>query len=119
DSCGCSRPPGRLANWISQGRMLPAIVLSSTVPCPGSSMILLFALTVGNLAIGLLAIGMFALGMGIVLVTVCLLAVVGKAQLFRRMEGRIGSMLHHGVEAVAGAAIIGFGASVMWNGLMY
>lgn len=82
-------------------------------------MILLFALTVGNLAIGLLAIGMFALGMGIVLVTVCLLAVVGKAQLFRRMEGRIGSMLHHGVEVVAGAAIIAFGASVMWSGAMY
>lgn len=119
ENCGCSRPPGRLATWIGQGRMLPAIVLSSTFPCPGSTMILLFALAVGNLAIGLLAVGMFALGMGITLVTVCLLAVLGKHQLFEHIGGRFGHALHHGVEIVAGVAIVLFGIFWMWGGPVY
>lgn len=119
ENCSCNRPPGRIARWIGQGRMLPAIVLSSTFPCPGSTMILLFALAVGNLFVGLLAIGMFALGMAITLVTVCLLAVNGKHHFFAHVGGRFGQILHHGIEIVAAVAIILFGIFWMWSGPVY
>ncbi|GAB6088464.1 nickel/cobalt transporter [Spirochaeta dissipatitropha] len=119
ENCSCNRPPGRIARWVGQGRMLPAIVLSSTFPCPGSSMILLFALAVGNLAVGLLAISMFAFGMAITLVTVCLLAVTGKHHLFEHVGGRFGNVLHHGIEIVAAVAIILFGIFWMWSGPVY
>ncbi|GAB6090094.1 nickel/cobalt transporter [Spirochaeta dissipatitropha] len=111
-SCGGDKPPGKLANWLSRGKMLPAIVLSATVPCPGSSMILLFALAVGNLAIGLLAVGMFATGMGLTLVSICLIAVLGKNSLAKKLNSPVGHFLHEGLEIVAAAAIIFFG--IIW-----
>lgn len=106
------KPPGRIATWLSGGRMLPAIVISATVPCPGSSMILLFALAVGNLTIGLLAVSMFAVGMGTTLIVVGLIAVMGKRQLIQRMNGKIGHALHEWLEIAAAVAIIAFG--VFW-----
>ena len=103
------KPPGKLANWISRGRMLPAIVLSATIPCPGSAMILLFALAVGSLTIGLVAVSMFALGMGFTLITFCMIAVLGKNTLIEHMHGRAGHLLHESIEVVAAVAIIVFG----------
>ncbi|MFW5801328.1 MAG: hypothetical protein ACOCVC_04810 [Spirochaeta sp.] len=104
--------PGRLATWLSRGRLLPAIVLSAAIPCPGSSMILLFALSVGSLSIGLIAVAMFAAGMGVTLTAICLIAVLGKQKMVEKMHGSTGHVLHEILEIAAAAAIILFG--LLW-----
>ncbi|THB63714.1 MAG: hypothetical protein D6B26_05735 [Spirochaetaceae bacterium] len=109
DDQAAEKPPGKLAQWLSRGKMLPAIVLSATIPCPGSAMILLFALAVGNLLIGLVSIISFATGMGIVLSIVCVIAIYGKQQFIQRITGKTGRRLHEAVETIAAIAIIAAG----------
>ncbi len=102
------RPPGKIAQFLSGGKMLPAIVLSATVPCPGSAMILMFALAVGNLMIGLTAVIAFAAGMGTTLIAICLVTVAGKTQFTSKFSH--GHFLHEALELIAAAIIIIIGS---------
>ncbi|TVR66154.1 MAG: hypothetical protein EA427_16740 [Spirochaetaceae bacterium] len=93
--------------------LLPAIVLSAIVPCPGSAMILLFALSLGVVSLGLYAVAVFSLGMAITLSTVLVVTVLSKKVLFRALEGRFGEALHLGVEGLGGLVMVLFGAVLL------
>lgn len=100
---------------ILRGRMglLPAIILSAIVPCPGSAMILLFSLSLGAVSLGLCAVAVFSLGMAITLSTVLAVTVLSKKVLFRALEGRFGEALHVGIEGLGGLVMVLFGAVLL------
>ncbi|SIQ34665.1 ABC-type nickel/cobalt efflux system, permease component RcnA [Alkalispirochaeta americana] len=93
----------------SSRKLLPVIVLSGLVPCPGSSMIMIFALSVGVLALGLIAVGAFAVGMALSLSGVCIATIFVKERIHLLLESRRGHSLHHGIEIGSAAAMVLFG----------
>ncbi|TVR61226.1 MAG: hypothetical protein EA426_03725 [Spirochaetaceae bacterium] len=89
--------------------MLPAIVISAVVPCPGTAMILLFAVSLGAIGLGLLATFAFSLGMAVTLVGVSVIAVVSKRAVTGALDGRVGEVLHTTIEGVGAVAMCVFG----------
>ena len=109
-----SEESGRLLQFLRKRiGLLPAIILSAIVPCPGSAMILLFALSLGVVSLGLYAVAVFSLGMAITLSTVLVVTVLTKQVLFRALEGSFGEALHVGIEGLGGLVMVVFGAILL------
>lgn len=105
---------GRVLQFLKKRiGLLPAIVLSAIVPCPGSAMILLFAISLGVVSLGLYAVAVFSLGMAITLSTVLVVTVVSKRALFHALDGRFGEVLHVGIEGFGGLVMVVFGAVLL------
>lgn len=68
------------------------IMVASVVPCPGTIMVLLFALYLDALLLGLAATGAIALGMGFVVSASAYLAWFGREGLFSRIKASEHSM---------------------------
>ena len=62
------------------------IIVASLVPCPGTIMVLLFALYLDALFLGMAAIGAIAIGMGLVVSAAAYLAWFGREGLFNRLK---------------------------------
>jgi ABC-type nickel/cobalt efflux system permease component RcnA len=62
------------------------IIVASLVPCPGTIMVLLFALYLDALLLGIAALAAIALGMGLVVSTAAYLAWFGREGLFNRLK---------------------------------
>jgi ABC-type nickel/cobalt efflux system permease component RcnA len=68
------------------------IIVASLVPCPGTIMVLLFALYLDALLLGVAAIAAIALGMGLVVSAAAYLAWFGRQGLFNRLKASEHSM---------------------------
>lgn len=90
-------------------RLLPVIIISGLVPCPGSSMIMLFAVSVGVVTLGLIAVGSFAVGMAIVFSGICVATILVKERINRLLESRRGRALHHAIEIGGALVMVVFG----------
>jgi ABC-type nickel/cobalt efflux system permease component RcnA len=64
------------------------LFVSSLFPCPGATMILLFALSEGLLTIGILGVVAMSIGMGTIISLVGYLAMTGREGLFRWFKNR-------------------------------
>ena len=64
------------------------LFISSLFPCPGATMILLFALSEGLLTIGILGVVAMSVGMGTIISLVGYLAMTGREGLFRWFKNR-------------------------------
>ncbi|TVQ38512.1 MAG: hypothetical protein EA384_09050 [Spirochaetaceae bacterium] len=100
------RAVGRLKQRIG---LLPAIVLSALVPCPGSAMILLFSLSLGVVWLGIYATLVFSAGMAVTLTAISVAAVLTKRAVSGALDGPLGEALHLGIEGLGGLAMITFG----------
>lgn len=90
-------------------RLLPIIIVSGLVPCPGSSMIMLFAVSVGVVTLGLIAVGSFAVGMAVVFSAICVTTILVKERINRLLESRRGHTLHHAIEIGGALVMVLFG----------
>ena len=93
--------------------LLPAIVLSAAVPDVGSAMILLFAISLGVVSLGLYAVVLFSLGMAVTQTAVLVAAVLSKRAVAGALDGRLGQIVHIGLEGLGGVAMIGVGAVLL------
>ncbi|NBF39505.1 MAG: hypothetical protein GVY14_03730 [Spirochaetes bacterium] len=93
--------------------LLPAIVLSAVVPDAGSAMILLFAISLGVVSLGLYAVVIFSLGMAVTQTAVLAAAVLSKRAVTGALDGRLGEIVHIGIEGLGGVAMIGVGAVLL------
>lgn len=91
-------------------RLLPVIIISGIVPCPGSSMILLFAISLGAMSLGLLAVGAFAVGMAISLSFLSVATILIKTRITGALNGPRGHMMHHVIEIGSAIFMVAFGA---------
>lgn len=90
-------------------RLLPVIIISGIVPCPGSSMILLFAISLGAMSLGLLAVGAFAVGMAMSLSFLAVATILIKTQITDALQGPRGHAMHHAIEIGSALFMVAFG----------
>jgi nickel/cobalt exporter len=64
------------------------VAIASLVPCPGVTMLLLFAIYAGQLALGIAGVLSMSLGMGLVVSAAGYLAFGGREKLFRSLKSR-------------------------------
>ena len=93
--------------------LLPAIVLSAVVPDAGSAMILLFAISLGVVSLGLYAVVLFSLGMAVTQTAVLVAAVLSKRAITGALDGRLGEIIHIGLEGLGGVAMVAVGAVLL------
>jgi ABC-type nickel/cobalt efflux system permease component RcnA len=106
--------PSRLSQFFrNRLGLLPAIVLSAVVPDAGSAMILLFAISLGVVSLGLYAVVIFSLGMAVTQTAVLAAAVLSKRAVTGALDGRLGEIVHIGIEGLGGVAMIGVGAVLL------
>jgi ABC-type nickel/cobalt efflux system permease component RcnA len=79
------------------------VLTASLFPCPGSILILLFSLSLGEIGWGILAVLFLSLGMGITITGAALLARTGREGLFRRLKAREKGMARLGAALESGA----------------
>ncbi len=98
-----------------QGRvgLLPAIVLSAVIPCPGSALIMMFALSLDAITVGIYAVVVFSVGMALTLSIVSVIAIVLKRATLRSFDGAFGEVLHIGVETLGAVVLVLFGVSLL------
>lgn len=86
------------------------IVITSLVPCPGATMVLLFALYLGLALQGILAVFAMSLGMSLVIAGAGYLAWAGRTGLFHRLKEREGLLerLSSILELVSWLAMLAF-----------
>lgn len=96
-------------NGALGNRLLPVIIISGIVPCPGSSMILLFAISLGAMSLGLLAVGAFAVGMAISLSFISVATILIKTQITDALNGPRGHAMHHAIEIGSALFMVAFG----------
>lgn len=90
-------------------RGLPAIIISGIIPCPGSTLVLLFSLSVGVLWAGVIAVTSISIGMALALTLLSLATIFLKERLVKLFEGHLGHLVHAGVELLGAAVMLGFG----------
>lgn len=91
---------------------LPAIILSGLVPCPGSTVVLLFSLSLGIVSVGVLTVSAISFGMAVTLSALSVATIVLKKGILAR-EGRFGHLLHHGIEIFAAGVMLLFGLALV------
>ena len=106
--------PAPRARGLRQGRLtLPAIVLSGLVPCPGSTVVLLFSLSLGILTVGIATVSAISFGMAVTLSVISVSTILLKRSILAR-EGRLGHAIHHAVEIGAAAFMLLFGVGLLF-----
>jgi ABC-type nickel/cobalt efflux system permease component RcnA len=84
------------------------IIVASLVPCPGTIMVLLFALYLDALVLGIAALASIALGMGLVVSAAAYLAWFGREGLFNRLKAS-----EHAMARVSGFMELGSYAVIL------
>jgi nickel/cobalt transporter (NicO) family protein len=104
DSQNLSRP------YDSRRSLIPVIVVSGIIPCPGAAMILILALTMGSFTIGVIAVASMSLGMAVTVSGVAVVTIVGKERILHFVERKatLRKWLHEGVETVGALILVLF-----------
>ncbi|MGD9649703.1 MAG: nickel/cobalt transporter [Dongiaceae bacterium] len=85
------------------------------IPCPGPILVMLFALAHDLIPFGILASLFMAMGMFLTIMTVALLAIAGKAGVFKAVEGPLTMRLSQGLALLGGLIITAFGALELFS----
>lgn len=103
------------ARRSSSGRAplsLPAIVLSGLVPCPGSTVVLLFSLSLGIVTVGIATVSAISFGMAVTLSVISVATITLKRGILAR-QGPFAHLIHHAVEIGAAAVMLLFGIALI------
>jgi nickel/cobalt transporter (NicO) family protein len=90
-------------------RFLPLVISSGIVPCPGTTLLLLFALSLGALDIGVVAVLSMSLGLGVALSAFAVATIFLKTRVVAVFESGTGHAVHIGIELLGASAICIFG----------
>ncbi len=96
-----------------KSRMLPLVIVSGIVPCPGSALILLTALSLGRPVIGIAAVVAVSVGMALTLTALSLITIVTKDRALRLLSSNAAHTAHAGVELAGAAVMLGFGTVIV------
>ncbi|MBL8968069.1 MAG: hypothetical protein JNG85_13775 [Spirochaetaceae bacterium] len=99
------------------GRGLYGVVaVTSLVPCPGATMILLFALYAGRIGLGVAGVAAMSLGMGVVISAAGYLAYTGREGLFRRLKTKERALwiATEYLELFSYLLVLGFAVYALW-----
>jgi ABC-type nickel/cobalt efflux system permease component RcnA len=94
-------------------RLLPAVIVSGIVPCPGSAFILLTALSLGKPTMGVAAVAAVSVGMALILTALSVATILVKQRVLRLLSGAAAHRAHEGVELAGAVSMLGFGAVII------
>ena len=106
-------------NYIPRNRpqsIWPAVISTGVIPCPITTAVLLFAVSLGAVGAGVVAVFALSLGLGVALTAVSVLTIVLKARVLSWFERGDNRWIVRSVELVGVFAIIGFGLLTLLAG---
>lgn len=111
--------PGRREHRHAAGAgrgLYSMLVVSSLIPCPGATLLLLFSLSVGLPLLGIAGVISMSLGMGLIISVAGYLAYAGREGLFYRLKGRERTIraLTDGLETASYLFIFGLSLYMAW-----
>ncbi len=101
-----------LETHISRSRpqsIWPAVLSAGIVPCPVTTSVLLFSVSIGAVGVGLASVIALSAGLGVALSLISVLTIILKSGVLRAFERRGALWVTRAVELAGVAAIIGFG----------
>jgi len=96
-----------------KSRMLPLVIVSGIVPCPGSALILLTALSLGRPVIGIAAVVAVSVGMALTLTALAVVTIIAKERALHLLSSKAAHVAHAGVELAGAAVMLGFGTVIV------
>jgi len=98
------------------GNLYGIIIVSSLVPCPGSTMLLLFAIYAGLAWLGVAAVIAMSVGMGLVISIAGYMAYAGRERLFARLKAseRAMALVSDALELLSYLLVLGFSLYMAW-----
>lgn len=102
-------------------RELALLALAAgVVPCPGSSLVLLFSISLGIPVAGLLALASISLGMGLTVSGVAVLTIATRGRALERLRrhGRAWRLAHAGASLAGALALTGLGLLLLGGQLL-
>lgn len=92
------------------------VVITSLVPCPGATMLLLFAMYADLIWVGALGVVAMSIGMGLVISAAGYLAFLGREGVFSRLKAREGSIriVSDILEMISYLLVLGISVYAIW-----
>ncbi len=106
-SCGHH---GQAAMRPTTGKWVPVVLSTGIIPCPITTALMLFAVSINAVYIGLAAVIALSAGLGVALAALAVLTIFVKGRLLALFDRKVGHLLHAGVELAGGVMIFGVGA---------
>ena len=109
-----------LETHISRSRpqsIWPAVLSAGIVPCPVTTSVLLFSVSIGAIGLGVASIIALSAGLGVALAAISVLTIVLKEGILRIFERRGALWVTRAIELAGVAAIIGFGVITLSLGI--
>ncbi len=94
---------------IPAERFFPLVVVSGMVPCPGTTLLLLFTLSLGLVEIGAIAVIAMSAGLAVALSSFAVATILFKQHVVGLLENRLGYGVHLAVEFFGAGFIFLFG----------
>lgn len=94
---------------IPAERFFPLVVVSGMVPCPGTTLLLLFTLSLGLVEIGAIAVVAMSAGLAVALSSFAVATILFKQHVVGLLENRLGYGVHLVVELFGASFIFLFG----------
>ncbi|MBN2042000.1 MAG: hypothetical protein JW864_18335 [Spirochaetes bacterium] len=103
-------------NNIGKKGFYPGIIIASLVPCPGATMILIFALHLDLLTAGVIGIISMSIGMGVIISFAGYIAFLGREGLFLKFKHneKLFKMFSSVLEILSFILILGFSIFMGW-----
>lgn len=95
----------------------PAILAAGIVPCPVTTSVLLFSISIGALGAGIASVIALSAGLGVALALISVMTIVLKEGILRVFERRGGLAITRAIELAGVAAIIFFGVITLSLGI--
>ncbi len=93
----------RMRRWV------PVVLSTGIIPCPITTALMLFAVSINAVALGVAAVIALSAGLGLALAVLAILTIVIKDRVLVLFEHKAGHMLHAGVELAGGVMILAVG----------
>ena len=90
-------------------RLTPILIATGMVPCPVTTLVLLFTLSFGILTTGLISAAAISMGLGVALSAIAALTIVLKERFVSLLQRRWGTVVQFVVEVSAAVLLVGFG----------
>lgn len=113
-----SRPGGAVCGVLhggdsvhpTTGKWVPVVLSTGIIPCPITTSLMLFAVSVNAVYLGLVAVIALSAGLGVALAALAVLTILVKGRVLALFDRTAGHMLHAGVELAGGIMILAVGA---------
>ncbi len=94
---------------VRMRRWVPVVLSTGIIPCPITTALMLFAVSINAVGLGVAAVAALSAGLGLALAFLAVVTIVIKGRIISLLEHKVGHVLHIGVELLGGVMILAVG----------